>query len=491
MSRAGVLLVPLLVVAILAPTSFAQKKDPIARELAVQTALQQGRGYLTKGQPKRAVETLEAQLPFINGNRDYLGVLRDAYSAYVRELQINHQDDQIPPIEEKMRILDGLKTDRTALPPPDPPPSVSQNGGDPFQQTPLMGSDDARTLAKKGDAAFAQKKYAEAGRYFAQAHSKDSNVLGPRVADWAYCRLVAVVERLNSDKIDASTLATLERETNQAMAQASGNAALAKIGQDVLARIRENQGLAPVSFNESAAGWTKTESANFRLMHHLAPAQAQTVLQALEKARSSAFEKWFASAGSNNWTSRCDVYVHPTADDYTRSTNADARWQGRTTFEVIDRRLTKRRIDLVGDNPEIITATIPREVTHVVVADVFPDPMLPRWAEFAMAVLAEPRENVQRYLQALPRLAHDHKLLAVGSLIQLKDYPDAATITAFYVQSVSLVDMLANEKGTQNFALFLQSAQRYGFERALKDSYGIKSYAALQEHWQKKAFAGQ
>jgi hypothetical protein len=108
-----------------------------------------------------------------------------------------------------------------------------------------------------------------------------------------------------------------------------------------------------------------------------------------------------------------------------------------------------------------------------------------------MALLAEPRENVQRYLQALPKLNHDRKLIAIGQLMMLKDYPDQASITAFYVQSVSLVDTLVAEKGSQNFTLFLQSAQRYGFEKALKDNYGIKNFAALQDHWKHKAFAGQ
>jgi tetratricopeptide (TPR) repeat protein len=498
MSRAGVLLLPIFLLTVVSPLSFAQKaNDPIANELAVQTALQQGRTFLNKGQPKQAVETLEQHLPFINGKVDYLGALRDAYHAYIRELQINRQDDLIPAIEAKLRVLEsGLnseqKADQSTLPPPDPPPSKTPAKIDPFQQTPLMSDDNSRELAKRGDAAFAQKNYAEANRLFTKAHAIDANALGSRTVDWAYCRIWLVVDRLNNEKTDdAAVLTGLDREISEAITLAAPKRDLVEFARTVQARIRERMGLQFVSTTEDSAGWMTTESTNFRLLHHLSQDRAQQLLPAFEKARNAAFQKWIAAVGTNTWPVRCDVYLHSNAADYAKATGADARWLGRTTFEIIDRRTVKRRVDLIADNPEMLTATMPREVTHAVLVDVFPDPMLPRWAEFAMAMLAEPRENVQRYIQALPKLAYDHKLLAMGQLVMLKDYPDRASITAFYVQSVSLVDMLVAEHGAQNFTLFMQSAQRYGFEKALKDSYGIKNFAALQDHWKKKAFTGQ
>jgi tetratricopeptide (TPR) repeat protein len=490
MSRAGMLLLPILVVLLVQTKSGAQKPaDPVATQLAVQAALQQGRAYLNKGQPSAAIEVLEAQLPFINGNSDYLGTLRDAYSAQIRELQLNKHDDQIPPIAEKLRLLQrGHKPDHLPLPPLDPPPAKARAQADPFDQQPLLDAGDARDLARRGDAAFAQGKYAEAARLFEQAHKKDSAVLGARTADWAYCRMVAVVERFKAEKgDDATALGALEREMTDAIALAAAKPELAAYGQTVLDRIRQRQGIMPVSAVESG-GWVLAQSANFRLFHHQAAAQAQAVLQSFEKARAAAYQKWFGGAAAD-WTLRCDVYLHSTAADYTRATGKDARWMGYSSFEVVNRKVTKRRIDLVGDNPELLTAALPREATHVVLIDQFPDPMLPRWADEAMSILAEPRENVQRYLRALPRLAREHKLFPVGQLLLLREFPDAVAITAFYAQGVSLVDMLVAEKGPQTFTLFLQSAQRYGFERALKDSYGLKSFAALQDHWQRKAFA--
>ena len=62
-------------------------RKAIDSALAVQDAMRQGREFLQHGQAKSAVDVLEAQLPRINGNAAYLGLLREAYAAYVKELR--------------------------------------------------------------------------------------------------------------------------------------------------------------------------------------------------------------------------------------------------------------------------------------------------------------------------------------------------------------------------------------------------------------------
>src|SRR4051812_3315859 len=60
----------------------------LATTLAVQTALQQGREQLLRGDYHDAVATLENQLPYINGNQVYLKALQEAYRAYIKELRL-------------------------------------------------------------------------------------------------------------------------------------------------------------------------------------------------------------------------------------------------------------------------------------------------------------------------------------------------------------------------------------------------------------------
>src|SRR5437763_803720 len=84
--------------------------------------------------------------------------------------------------------------------------------------------------------------------------------------------------------------------------------------------------------------------------------------------RAAAAQKWFG-ASDNAWVLRCDVYLHASAADYTKATSKDARWLGHSSLEVTDRRVTKRRIDLAGDGPDVLAAAVPREVTHLVLTD--------------------------------------------------------------------------------------------------------------------------
>ena len=56
------------------------------------------------------------------------------------------------------------------------------------------------------------------------------------------------------------------------------------------------------------------------------------------------------------------------------------------------------RTNLRADHPQVLTAILPHEVTHVVLADLFTTQQIPRWADEGMAVLAEPRRSSKSVL---------------------------------------------------------------------------------------------
>lgn len=492
--RRVVMVVPLVALLLFSTSSFAQSKpaNSIANDLAVQAALRQGRQLLAKGQVKAAINVLEAKIGLINGNTDYLATLREAYAAYIRELQLTKRDDLIPELQAKLKALDPAfelepKTDAPALPVPSAIKARAKS--DPFQQTPLLEVTGGKDPVRRADAAFDARHFDEAARFYRDAYAKNPESLAGSKAKFAYCLLDSAKEQLKENPTDPGVLAVMEKDVSLAISLSADKPELARFGNDVLNRIRERQGQKPsaVSAPKPSGNWTIEESANFRLFHHQTADFAAKVLEQAEKSRTAAIQKWYGAAGTP-WNPRCDIYLHNTAGDYARATGKDFRSPGHSTLEVVDRQVAKRRIDLAADNLNLLPATIPHEVTHVVLTDLFPDPMLPRWADEAMAILAEPRENVDRYLRALPKVRREHQLFAVGQLLQMKEFPETAAITAFYVESVSLVDLLVAEKGPQNFSLFLQATQRYGVESALAKSYGIRSYDDLQQRWQRKAF---
>jgi hypothetical protein len=221
------------------------------------------------------------------------------------------------------------------------------------------------------------------------------------------------------------------------------------------------------------------------LLHHQPSEFANRVLQMAEEQRTRLFEKWF---GPNTavWSPRCDIVLHATGADYAKATGRLAQASGHSTVNVNAGQVAVRRIDLVADHPSLLGGNLPHEITHIVLADLFPNPLLPRWADEALAVLAEPRENVQRYLRLTPQLRKDGKLFTVSALFTMADFPDANQITAFYVESVSLMDALVAEHGEKNVMIFLRDAQRYGYDKALQRNFHVNGCDDLQKHWLSK-----
>ena len=126
----------------------------------------------------------------------------------------------------------------------------------------------------------------------------------------------------------------------------------------------------------------------------------------------------------------------------------------------------------------------PRELTHVVLADLFADKPPPKWALEGMAILAGSPEEISRYTRTLPRCARDGELRTLAALFDLKDFP-ADKITGFYCQSVSVTEYLIKLNGERNFKIFLSDAQRYGSAQALKRQYGIDGPPALEAAWKR------
>jgi hypothetical protein len=234
-------------------------------------------------------------------------------------------------------------------------------------------------------------------------------------------------------------------------------------------------------------GWSVAETAHFRILHHLSRGQAERAAQAAERARAAAFRKWFGDV-RQDWNPRCQVYLHATAEDYRRETGVPAHSPGHSTIGHEGGRVVRRCIDLRCDHPDMLTAVLPHETTHVVVAGEFGGPRVPPWADEGMAVLAEPAEQINRYLRHLPDCRRNGQLFGVDELLGLQDYPGRRLTLAFYAQSVSLVQFLAREKGPRTFTRFVREGMEGGYERALRKHFGW-DFAGLGQRWQRFAYS--
>src|SRR5262245_15183047 len=211
----------------------------VSSALAIQDAMRQGRDQLHHGQAKAAVEVLEAQLPRINGSAAYLALLREAYSAYVKELQLAHQDELCEVYQQRLKLIEKTgRSDSKAAPQRPPAPAAARGVSgdeDPLQQSPRRpAAPDAAELAQ-AEQAFAAGRYREADELFARAAAAGPLSYGHQ-SQWAYCKLYVVVDQLRQPGPPA---AGLERDVTAALRLAEHDPGLTAFGRQVLDRVRQ------------------------------------------------------------------------------------------------------------------------------------------------------------------------------------------------------------------------------------------------------------
>jgi hypothetical protein len=485
----------------------------VAATLAVQNAFQQGREHLLRGDARAAVLALESQLSRINGNPAYLSLLRDAYRVYVKELRLARRDAEAQLYQQRLLILDPGAVLDSGLPAAQPAAAAGAKPATPARPaTTVRGvreeerpaaprnerKETARNLLARAEEEFNHQRYLEAGLLYEQAHQADPDCTIASRERWAYCRYRRVVEQINQTTASSPAWAELEREVRQTMELAPR----LDYGNYLLAEIHKRRGVSgntpaaaadtPVSvrhFERGSDGWARAETTNFRIFHNQPRELAEQIAAVAERTRAAMAQKWLGKALAA-WEPPCDIYLHATAQDYSKATRAPTNSPGHSSIGTEGARVVSRRIHLHADEPSLLTAALPREATHVVLAGQFGEQPLPRWADTGMAVLSEPRDRVERHLRNLSRCRQDGELFTVRQLMQLNDYPDARHITAFFAQSVSLVEFLTARGGAQVFAQFLADGMRGGYEIALQKHYGFKGFDDLQQRWSQEALAG-
>jgi hypothetical protein len=484
-------------------------------QLAVQRALEEGRARLKRGDFAGAVAVLECQVSRINGSHEYLDALRDAYRGLVRDLVQAGRAAEAGRYQERLDALDppaGVKAAPAARPtvtegrPQGAAPAPTAVRGqsadgpdDPFAAGNAREAPPGRALLEKAEKEWSGRHYDAAGRLYEQVARAEPALLDGCRDRWAYCKLCGVADALNRPGAGPGAGQDLEREVRLAMSLAPQ---LDGVGKDLLRKIQERRGQArgqaPDADEAAAAevrhlprqgGWSVAETANFRILHNQPREVVEQVARVAEATRSAMIRKWFGDPNPA-WSPRCDLVLHATAQDYSQATGVPPASPGHSTMHTEGERVVSRRIDLHCDDPNMFVGVLPHETTHVVLAGRFGGAAVPRWADEGMAVLAEPRERIERHLRNLPRHRQNHELFPVGQLMRLDAYPDPRYVGSFYAESVSLVEFLSREKGPREFAVFLREGLQGGYEPALQRHYGYRSFAELEAAWQQYAFGG-
>jgi hypothetical protein len=379
-----------------------------------------------------------------------------------------------------------------------------------------------------GDAAFRSGRFEEAGRVYT-ALSAAGKLPTSRNEHWAYCRCVEVVAKINAQPRTTEEWAAIHGEIRAIRALAPKN----WFGEYLrnLAAQRSSSRRAPETLSgllvrgadpdepaskpaagktewkagpalgetawvnwsaarqaapspgqaEGVGNWQVRTTANFRIFH-ADPALAERVATAAEEARDRIFLRWTGGVGPASWSPPCDLYLYPTAEVFSRRTGQPATNPGFSTMGLNNGRVVARRVNLRADHDRLVEAVLPHELTHVVLADLFPETQIPRWADEGLAVLAEPDAEQTARAAELDGALRSGRLFRLQTLMST-DYPDARYWDLFYGQSISLTSFLLDQGTAPQLIEFLRTAQTNGVEAGLEKVYRIGGYADLEAKW--------
>ncbi|MFO0954543.1 MAG: hypothetical protein U0835_25955, partial [Isosphaeraceae bacterium] len=435
---------------------------------------------------------------------------------------------EVPPIARPLAAPESPTAPGTIRPAADRPVEVSpfQDAPDETKPTIPMPAPAARRppaapepTVGAADAAFVAQRYDEAGKIYA-ALDRAKKLPADRRDHWAYCRAVVIARRINARPASKQEWAAIDAEINQIRALSPKNwfgeylrnrAAERNVGARAGRTLRSNKVvvrgsspeeelLLPVeptpspapaepSPNGAPAGtpfaWSKSpvDSENFRVVFPEGRrALAEQVARGAEAARTSSLKRWGDPSAGRPWSPRCEILLFPTGVEFNQATGQPADSPGFSTMGMNGGQIVFRRVNLRVDHPNLVKAILPHEVTHVVLADLFPHKQIPRWADEGMAVLSEPVSEQKVRAADLDEPLQSGRLFKIGDLMGM-DYPDARFWSLYYAQSVSLTRFLVEKESPEQFVRFVKEAQRTDFESAVRQVYRIESLSDLQDEW--------
>ena len=230
--------------------------------------------------------------------------------------------------------------------------------------------------------------------------------------------------------------------------------------------------------------WFVLETANFQICCEDSDSGAEHLARHAESLRKELRDKWLGDVSSAPWNPRCQILLYSSQRSYVAGVGRGGeRTVGSSLVDVDKGRITKRRIDLLGQSTEYLSAALPHELTHVILKDRFSATALPRWADEGVAILADTDAKQERHFKDLQQAIRSHTTFHVAELLTMETYPSPTRFGTFYGQSASLAKFLILQKSPERFTAFIARASSDGYDAALQQCYGISGPAELDRLW--------
>ncbi|NUQ61903.1 MAG: hypothetical protein HUU20_05420 [Pirellulales bacterium] len=231
--------------------------------------------------------------------------------------------------------------------------------------------------------------------------------------------------------------------------------------------------LAAVLLGSSGASY---RTPNF-LINTSDPQLAERFGKAAEKYRKELAESWLGKE-MPEWSAPCPVTVHV-------GQNLGAG--GETSFLFDRGEVFGWRMTIQGPADRILDSVLPHEITHMVFASHFRQP-LPRWADEGAASSVEHQSEKEKHQRMLQKFLRTGRGIAFNRMFGMTEYP--RDVMPLYAQGYTVAEYLIRQGGRRKFVNYLADGLRDNhWSRATKQHYGIENLGALQNSW--LAWVGQ
>ena len=201
------------------------------------------------------------------------------------------------------------------------------------------------------------------------------------------------------------------------------------------------------------------------------PQLAKQFGQAAEKLRRELAIQWLGKA-MPDWSQPCVITV-----------NVGPRLgAGGATSFVFDRgEVFGWRMSIQGSRQRILDSVLPHEITHMIFASHFRQP-LPRWADEGGATSVEHVSERMKHRKMLAHFLRNGRGIAFDRMFAMTQYPP--DVMPLYAQGYSLAEFLIQKRGKRAYVDFMGDGLKSGnWSAALQRHYGIAGAAALQNTW--------
>jgi hypothetical protein len=256
-------------------------------------------------------------------------------------------------------------------------------------------------------------------------------------------------------------------------------------GEECESAVCRLEALARDEPERTGSRWQIELTPSFRIFHFDATSAA-SVGQAAEAIRTRQLREWLGAPPKEAWSPRCDIYLFPTTRLLVQMSGRDAKAGSASAqhSQLTRGRMLTRRLNLAGDDQQLLRATLPHEISHVIVTELLEGKRVPLWAHEGLAVLAELSDvSRSRYAEVVEDYLARKQTFSVSALLDMSRYPDQEFTALYYAQSVSLTQFFLARGGRVLFLRFLRAAAAGSPEAAIRQHYAIDGLLELQRLW--------